>query len=276
MNSSPDINESLCHICLENKPLSFEHVPPRSANNNSKVFLCDMKNWLQRSADGQVKGKQFQRGAGVSTLCRDCNSFAGKWYVPDYTELVRVGTAALAQIPPEKRRMADEQIGVRIHSRLVVQDAKPLRVIKQIVTMMLAVSTVGFCEKHPDLREFVLCPDKQGLQPPFRLGLSLYLGPVSRYAAHEGILKTDTREFQFVTELALPPFSMVLMLNDAPLPDGHADVTQFANGSIDEVRDMPLEMDVRFGHTPYAIDFQSSAEKKAQREKNAAAPPMTL
>lgn len=252
------------------KPLSFEHVPPRSANNSQKVYLFDMQNWLNRNVNGEVKGKQFQRGAGVRSLCRDCNSLAGQWYVQDYAELVRVALGAMQQIPQDQLRMADEKVRVRIHSQLTVKGARPLRILKQIITMMLAVSVPGFCAKQPELREFVLNPERSGLPTRYRFGISLYLGPISRYAAHEGILSTTTGKFQFVSELALPPFSMVLGLNEEPLPEGHADITQFANCAVDQVMDMPLKMDVRFGHTPYALDFRNGGQMKEHRARAAA------
>lgn len=266
-NDQQSQEENRCHLCLQNKPLSFEHVPPRSANNNQKVFLFDLQNWLQRSEGGEVRGRQYQRGAGVQTLCRDCNSMAGKWYVHDYAEMVRVGIGALRQIPEDKLRMADEQVGVSIHGCLTVQGARPLRLLKQIITMMLAISTVGYCVKHPALREFVLDPHKTGLPPAYRFGLSFYMGTIARYAPHVGILSTTTGKFMFVSELALPPFSMMLGMNGEPPSEGHADITHFADSSVDQAMDMPLAMDVRFGHTPYALDFQTKVEKEAQQQR---------
>lgn len=54
----------ICHICLEEKKLSFEHFPPESCLNDGKV---------------KIANKISQRGIGDYTLCDSCNNNTGRW-----------------------------------------------------------------------------------------------------------------------------------------------------------------------------------------------------
>lgn len=72
-----------CRICGTEDELSFEHVPPRAAFNNHRIFEADIDalrtgKWSpgERIEDGKYK----QRGAGAHTLCGRCNSITGHWY----------------------------------------------------------------------------------------------------------------------------------------------------------------------------------------------------
>lgn len=64
-----------CHICCENKKLTFEHFPPRSAFNDSKVMY---------------KGELMQRGLGKKTLCADCNNKMGSFYLHEYVRFIKL------------------------------------------------------------------------------------------------------------------------------------------------------------------------------------------
>ena len=75
-----------CCICGRYGPFSFEHVPPRAAYNNFRVFEADVKcivggGW---QALKNPSGKYSQRGAGKYTLCERCNNDTGAWYGSDY------------------------------------------------------------------------------------------------------------------------------------------------------------------------------------------------
>jgi hypothetical protein len=60
----------LCHICGVYSKLSFEHVPPRAAYNDQRVFEADIQAMVDGKWDGQqrpLQGKWVQRGAGNRT-----------------------------------------------------------------------------------------------------------------------------------------------------------------------------------------------------------------
>ena len=66
------MKKGICHICLEEKPLTFEHYPPSKSFNNGRVLIGD---------------KISQKGIGGYTLCEKCNNLTGGWYNNDFLKL---------------------------------------------------------------------------------------------------------------------------------------------------------------------------------------------
>jgi hypothetical protein len=66
----------VCHICGNKGQLSFEHVPPESAFNNSPMVRIVGRDLIQIHPDNLrfVKGSIDQRGQGAYTLCPRCNN----------------------------------------------------------------------------------------------------------------------------------------------------------------------------------------------------------
>jgi len=113
--------EGPCCLCGTVGLLSFEHVPPQSAFNDSSVFLAEIKRLLGRDwwadSDDEIEGRTQQRGAGQYTLCEACNNKTGGWYVSDY---VRLAQAAMPALSVAK---AGDVVGIPV-------DIRPLRVFE--------------------------------------------------------------------------------------------------------------------------------------------------
>ena len=127
-----------CRLCGDEKPLTFEHVPPRVTFNDHTVIEKDFMSYMgpngkEWSAPPDARGRQMQRGNGGQWLCRDCNSFLGREYVPHYAKLVR----GLASEKP----FADGTIEVR--------SCCLKRFMKQVVAMFVTINAGG-----PDWRAF--------------------------------------------------------------------------------------------------------------------------
>lgn len=135
-----------CNICGDVGPLSFEHVPPRSAFNDRKVLLASVDDyWNRGPGRGQeARGKQFQAGYGANTLCERCNRTTGKWYVPFFADWCRQGMEF------------HDRTGGKA-SLLYFSTLYPLPILKQVVTMFLARNGAGFrADKKEPLVRFVL------------------------------------------------------------------------------------------------------------------------
>src|ERR1035441_7460139 len=91
-------NVERCRLCGTLDDLSFEHVPPKSAFNPDRAEMLGLDAWLEREKSTGRPGKRgtiIQQGSGVKTLCRACNSRAGRLYVPELAQWVRIGRDAL-------------------------------------------------------------------------------------------------------------------------------------------------------------------------------------
>jgi hypothetical protein len=72
-----------CHICSTYRKLSYEHVPPESAFNDTKLrkFGFQQIFGVEPGELPQKGGKVEQRGAGGYTLCERCNNLTGNGMV---------------------------------------------------------------------------------------------------------------------------------------------------------------------------------------------------
>jgi len=87
--------------------------------------------WLRREDDGTTeKGRISQKGSGAYTLCGDCNNRAGRIYVPEMVKWIGVGSAALAQLDPQRY---DDQVDPA-YADLEIRDVRPGRFIASTST----------------------------------------------------------------------------------------------------------------------------------------------
>lgn len=69
--------DSVCNICKQIKPLTWDHIPPKGG-----IDLSDM--WVQTLTKSVIRKdnppmKISQNGLKYRTLCRECNSLLGKY-----------------------------------------------------------------------------------------------------------------------------------------------------------------------------------------------------
>jgi hypothetical protein len=83
--------EGECGLCGEFKPLSFEHVPPRSAFNDKPVFVQSFEHLYNKESHVYGKRMRSNRGFGGYTLCELCNNNTGSWYANDFAEFAQQG-----------------------------------------------------------------------------------------------------------------------------------------------------------------------------------------
>jgi hypothetical protein len=254
-----------CHVCLRERPLSFEHVPPHAAFNFDKIEVRGLRHWLERDDDGiRLRHVIQQGGFGFNRLCEDCNSRSGSWYAAELTGWVHAAVAAIHALPPlaEMDAQLDDH-GVMFH----IEGVRPLAMIKQVITMLLAVNDVEFAVRHPDLRAFVLDRDRTGLHD-VQIYLALYLGPVVRFVGISGKANLETSEAFILSEVAYPPFSYVASFEEPPPLLNAGNVTGFAEVPYTTRATAEIELIVGFGHTPLPADFRTAAQVERDRKQN--------
>ena len=110
-----------CHICGNYGRLSPEHVPPRSAFNDTRIIEYTLESWFTKESN--PKGRIQQGGIKRYTLCTQCNNDTGSWYGSEYVSWAQTCMEFLSQVPDNIA-----QIGI------VLQGVYPLRFLKQVVT----------------------------------------------------------------------------------------------------------------------------------------------
>lgn len=85
-------HEGYCRICNKFGNLTFEHIPPKCALNDTEARVYTGDSFLQLMCDPNrypwetngVKYKSLQKGLGDYTLCESCNNITGELYGEEY------------------------------------------------------------------------------------------------------------------------------------------------------------------------------------------------
>lgn len=254
----------ICRLCGEERELTFEHVPPRSAFNAERVQVG-----RPDIVDGEglvtTPGRFQQRGAGDYYLCAQCNNLLGRQYVPAYLRFVSLLAGALSQVG-EFEDVNDRDEPTHFRCRLESTDEAQLevfpgRVVKQVVAMMLCVAMPGFANKREDLRRYVLDRDSTFLPGDVHVGFCFYLGNQARFGGPWAQMDIANGTMTVAIEVAFPPMAWLMTLSGAALPAGLADVTEYAASGHDyEMRTLEVEALVGFGTTLFPGDYRTGEQ----------------
>jgi len=249
--------KGVCALCAEWGELTFEHIPPRRAFNASSAVAHTLYGLHVGSTyHKSPPPKEGRRGLGKHSLCERCNGVTAAWYGD-----------AFADWTIQCLRYA-EKIDAA-NAVLLSFDLYPLRVLKQILTMLIAVSDVAAAGDRIDaLRSFVL--SRQSMALPRELQIKAYLNPLdprrrgnklltqNRLCGSCGLLDIRTGTSLFVLgEVGFPPMGYV----GIELPPGMQcsadfselfDISWFSKYHYGEHRTFHLQIPIRrpFGPVP--------------------------
>jgi hypothetical protein len=240
---------SRCRVCGIEAGLTFEQPPPKSAWQSNPATAFGLEYWVGL-------GRDQPHAPGTYTLCDSCNETAGRLYVPEFRDWARVASAMIDAGPPDMKLNADARPS---WTTLELNEVRPGRFLKQVVTMLLAIAPPGFVpDDNIELGLYAQDPKRVELPSRYQFYLSLYRGPFARFVGYSAQLNPVTGRSEELVELAYPPFSCVLSLNgDAAIET--TNISDFADLPIDEVCIVDLDLLNGFGHTPLPADFRTLA-----------------
>lgn len=257
----------VCRVCRrEEAHLSYEHVPPRSAFNDEPATVYGLQDWLERQQRGGLRGGRVQRrGAGGHVLCERCNNLTGSWYAGELARAARAGARILLETPLQEFDELTEYRWAQVRILRTETTPHPLRLIKQIITMILATSPPELTQNEPELGDFVLDRDRTGLSNRFHFYLALFAGPHARSTGVVGAMDFDRgRQFTLV-EVAFPPFAYVMTIDSDPDPIRSVDITELTTIGYGQRADLELDLLIGFGHTAWPIDYRTRAMIEQER-----------
>ena len=204
--------QGVCSICGGQGLLTFEHVPPQTAFNRSKVLTCNGIDYLKRDPDclpwemNAVRGTIQQGGAGGYTLCEYCNNTTGAWYARDYVHFVEC-----AMQSTEHQSLLHR--GDTAFVSMNFEQVYPLRIIKQVLTMFASICGPNLTQGNPEVRRLILGKDERGLNPD-HIGIYCYVlqGTMQRrtgISGHLDLAGNSPRE-RVLAEFSTIPFGFVL------------------------------------------------------------------
>lgn len=246
--------EGYCHICGQYKPLSFEHVPPRSAYNNKTVLKSTLEDLLNLPPDVQGNYKISQKGAGEYTLCEKCNNNTGKWYGGEYVKLAHRALHVIHQATSNKVTFNTGKF-------------YPLRFLKQVMSFFCSINDANFAKSNPDLQEFILNKDRLGF--PQNMFLSMYLNMKGKGRYFPLSAKGEIgRGFEIISEFSFPPFGFVFSI-DKPIMDNRLfDVKFFSSYGYNQGVILSFQLFLLATFSRYPADYRTMEEIKNSRIKN--------
>lgn len=167
--------DSICNICKQNKPLTWDHIPPKGG-----IDLSDM--WVQSLTKSIIKDDNprmiiSQNGLKYRTLCRECNSLLGKYDI------------AFKNLFLDVKMLAETSLHLPPSIKLKTY---PVRIVKSLLGHILASKTYP-CDSIDDnaIRKYLL-DDNEKLPDNIRVFYWYYPYNCT-------IIKTDVHELDINT-----------------------------------------------------------------------------
>jgi hypothetical protein len=270
-----------CRLCQKFGRLTKEHVPPESAFNKGSY----RQYYIDQSEQAELVQWRLRdvnsNGIFVFSLCEHCNQKTGRAYASAYASFVQ----SFADVATFEN--VGKDVGVEF------RDFSPVRVAKQVVSLVLSTSnpesfnkyqafrnpllsaeevpsSADLFSKRPDLdrlrelydalRVFVDKRDAKGL--PQGVRLYAYATANSGSGVMTGLLanaKPSTGQVFWGAVVGLWLVHWVLTLEGEP-DVRLLDVTEWADGEYKAKRKLTVSMPCHWTHAKYPLDFRSPDE----------------
>lgn len=239
----------ICKLCKEERELTYEHIPPRSAFNKSTTFyklttseyFRNAKEYVERKI--KPKTRKEQGGVGDYCLCKQCNDFLGLNYVNDYKKFAEASYSILYHNPVGKCY------------KFEVPEVSPLNFIKQIIAIFICNNDISFTRSYPGLIEFVL--DENSNDLPERYKVYMYL-------SDEGVMRNGnvmyTNQYGAVCDFKFTPFGFVLSIDDSIPILELSNITNFKKAQPSFKYNFPIVLNKLPTIYPFPMDFRSKGE----------------
>jgi hypothetical protein len=245
----------LCNLCREFRQLTDEHIPPQSAGND-KWAACHNLYGFTKGVELQKAPLLLERHGGITrrTLCEPCNQATARHYNAAFANWTLQALTYAAKVGAE-------------NSVYLTFRSKPLRVLKQIMTMAIAATDVSDSPFLRSYRRFVLQPFSREFPPDLRV--AAYLNPLRSDRQRDKLLTQNRMtgtcaildiekgtSVNCFAEIAFPPMGYLLhTLDNMRITEEAAelaDISFFATFQYDDERNVSVQLPVRipFGPVP--------------------------
>jgi len=248
--------KGICRLCGQDTNLSFEHVPPRTTSNkNTKYTSVDFEDYIKikNPLKEKPKGKIKQGGIGYNSFCEKCNSFLGLNYVPAYKRWVQGGFEILI----------DTEF---YHHKYEIKEVEPLKILKQIISMFLAINGEWYLEAYPELADFVSNPGNKNLPKKYRVFTYMTRAEKVRYMHHVTKGSLSTGISINCTEIAFPPYGFVLTMDFDGEINFLNEITKFKQYDFNKKTDLTVGMFQLPTHTPFPLDYRTKEKVEVDIE----------
>lgn len=264
-----------CRPCGQQKPLTREHVPPRSAYNTETGRIHSILDWLARTAEGVLPGGFIHQGGNWGyTLCAECNHFTGHEYAGEYGRVAGgiVNTFVSANVN-EFDAMAEQPIArFGLTGATPELRPRPGAFVREVLALMCTMSVeFDLALRFPAVRRMVLEKSVEPLPEGMSIGLTAYFHKDSRFAGPSLQVSLEERVWRFVMEIAHRPLAVLMVLATNGRPPHICDISGFTQIDPNVQQDIDGRIAIGFGHTLLPGDYRTQAMVDAEAAQGATA-----
>lgn len=214
------IRKGNCHLCGEFKELTFEHIPPKAANNNRPILIQKHEHLFDTNSFVYGKSIRSNQGAGAYCFCESCNNNTGTWYARDFSSFINQTISHF-----ENNKIINDY-------NLIPIDFKPLNVLKQILTMFLAIDHSSFLKDDKELVDFILKKENIKLSEKYQVYIyNTFSNKKRRY----GIQWNNLNGYMCThSEITFNPFGYFLTVDSPPPIETMTNITDFKKFQFNE------------------------------------------
>lgn len=222
----------ICNICLQERKLTWDHVPPKGVNLSGGVYTSTLYDKLPTPGD---YGKMYQSGIKFRTICQECNNVIlgaqDKWLKAFEAS---VGSNIVDNIDSFPYSL---KINVPIN-----------RICRSICGHILAAKEfVDECITDARLREYVMNPALSAKKMGIRIFYWIYLYKTTCVVRDVVPARAGSDEFPsgVISFFSSYPFSFIVCLDDADIKGLH-DLAEFSTENIDDLVSVDIDMNSAF------------------------------
>lgn len=245
-------DERPCNLCGLRPAGSREHLPGVAAANAGPVTVTYFQPATPESRDLQRRDRVEAEGFYVRTLCRHCNSRTGGHYGTAYKEFVEQFSTSGILDAGERRTW------------ISLRDIQPLRVIKQMTSMFIAVQgSFGPGAWIPE-RQFVLRRDAKLASPSLHFYLYRNTSAQGRITTFVSLMSAYHRWEPFaLCEISWPPLGVVIATEQHSLLASMKEITDWGSYSFRDRANLQFSVPQHRIATHWPLGFGTAAEAHA-------------
>lgn len=259
----------ICRLCGKDTVLTYEHVPPKAAFNNSSVKQISGSEIIKSLGEDRLPwdlsnlyGTIQQRGKGGYYLCHSCNENTGSWYVPYFVRFIHEVFYIISSTGGLENETA-------IH--LSAESIRPLPLFKEIMVMFCNINHNCFGDEN--LRSFLLDKESNTFDSKkYRVFCYIAKGPVLRMNGLSVACYTSYGKKPMMvamSEITAMPLGFALYID---LPEGYepqgCEITTFTNYRYDETAKCEMLLPILESNIVFSGDYRIKREIAAIVEQN--------
>ncbi|MGM9958249.1 MAG: hypothetical protein ACI32B_03260 [Erysipelotrichaceae bacterium] len=247
-----------CMICGKEGELTFEHIPPKKAYNNTptktygfdefNTLICD-ENRLPWDYSGLTYNNS-QRGSGKFSLCEKCNNITGRYYGAEYS---RIANDTISNFLMNESKVKEAKV------LSVTYSMYPLRFIKQIISMFCSV-TQGLVECFPEIKELLLNKEYVIANPKFKVFMffmknqrDIIFGPIC--------IGNSEGNTIMLSSMDIYPFGFIFDYDGKYDNKKHLfDITRMLSFPYDKKAETEITAPIVERQMPFPLDFRTREE----------------